>query len=533
MNRLRPKKLKWHSSLTFRLGIALAAIMILFAVSRPHLITLVYTVTGLPTESEARNLDRAQLYAETLMARVVTDSEGRAIPGEDACDLVERMLRPSGSAFLLVDSQQTVVAFSPRLRTHVGEKWPLPDREAATVRVVAVSAADDKGREREVTAFQAPLRIAGRSTGTFVLLTGLSPAQSIPVALASTKALRETPGSTAVFSGTASSDRPRTMTVANVPKRVRELRESKRRIAVISEWAISIFAGVLLAGGVALLVTRRLQALSRSVSSGDAGEIPGPFPDRGSDEIAALGRALNSMRDEIEELVAARDRRATEQRAWVAQVSHDLRTPLTALLACLDRASNIPPEDLGDLLAVARLDAERVRELAEGLLEIARLDSGESLRLEDVHPEELLGQVTRAMQPLAEADGVVVAIEIERDLPSLRADGRRLQRLLENVIRNALQHARHRVVVSARQDGNRIQLSVADDGPGFPGVSGDVPLDEVPRTNRPDTASCGIGLQIVQRIVDAHDASMRLRNLPGSGARFEVSFDLVPDIVRT
>lgn len=187
---------------------------------------------------------------------------------------------------------------------------------------------------------------------------------------------------------------------------------------------IAIIVATLLAGALSHWMTGRLARLSRlAAESGDEEELPGPFDDSGNDEIAIVATAMNSLRGRVAEQIKAFALQDLRRREWIAQVSHDLRTPLTAQLACLNRADLILEksdslrgnDELRELLAVAKLDADRVHTLADDLLEIARLDAGDKLNLEPVPPGELIRQAARRLEPLASQKGVSISVSVTRD----------------------------------------------------------------------------------------------------------------------
>ena len=272
-----------------------------------------------------------------------------------------------------------------------------------------------------------------------------------------------------------------------------------------------------------------MSVASRPASSpvADEGDLPGPFDESGTDEIARLARSMNAMRARVIELLASIHERDRSRRQWIAQVSHDLRTPLTALMACLERAREDLVEgrhaDLGERLAVARLDAERLGDLAEDLLDIARIDAEETCIREPVPPGELVRQTARALAGLAEREGVDIELEVARRLPELTADGRRLMRGLENLLRNALHHARGKVVLGASERDGHVRFSVQDDGPGLPEVGGNVAWDALgDHLSRPDSA--GLGLVVVRKVAEMHGGRTGAENAQGGGARvwFEI-----------
>jgi signal transduction histidine kinase len=273
---------------------------------------------------------------------------------------------------------------------------------------------------------------------------------------------------------------------------------------------VTVVIGLLLSR----LVTSRLSRLAATATGASPAAT---FIVRGRDEIAALGRALEAMRLRIHGLVSDLAGRDAARRELVAQISHDLRTPLVALLDTLDSAAEHAAvrrdRSLRDWIAAARLDTDRVLSMADDLLELARLDIGQALRIEDVLPEEMVGQIVRGLQPMAERRGLRIETCFDPDLPTMRADGRRLKRVMENLLRNAIQHARHTVLVSATLDEGRVRFVVEDDGPGIKHGVG----DEGAESLRED--SSGLGLKVARRVVAAHGGHLSIENGPNGGAR--------------
>ncbi len=275
---------------------------------------------------------------------------------------------------------------------------------------------------------------------------------------------------------------------------------------------------------VSRMITGRVTRLAHAASApiDDPHQLPGPFPEEGDDELAVLARSLNDMRGKVQELVGDLEDQDRQRRRWIAQVSHDLRTPLTALTACLDSARE--ELDVGELaglearLDTARYDAQRLAELTEDLLDIARLETGEAPVTEPVPPAELVRQAVRGLGALAERDGLELEVDVEPDLPVLNADGRRLMRALENLLRNALHHASRRVVLRATRHGLGVRFSVEDDGPGLPTGAQDVGLEELSgQLSRRDSA--GLGLVVVRKVAEMHGGVTAAGNGPAGGAR--------------
>ncbi len=302
--------------------------------------------------------------------------------------------------------------------------------------------------------------------------------------------------------------------------------ETYEAVMVPYRLVVTSVLAVVLAVAVTLLATRRLNRLARQVRPARPEEdgLPGPFAVAGGDEIAVLAGALNGMRQRATELIESLASRDRWRREWIAQVAHDLRTPLAALLACLERAQGaaVPTPET---LAAARVDALRIHELTEDLLESARLEGETPLRREPVPAGELLRRTARVLEGLAAQRGVELQLDLPRGLPVLQAEGARLARALENLLRNALQHAAARVVVAAEVRGRELVLGVRDDGPGLPIPAGAAPLADVIERQRAGGSS-GVGLVVAQRVAERHGGRAEAENCGAGGCAFRLILPL-------
>ncbi|MEZ6016434.1 MAG: HAMP domain-containing sensor histidine kinase [Planctomycetota bacterium] len=284
---------------------------------------------------------------------------------------------------------------------------------------------------------------------------------------------------------------------------------------------------------VSLRVTKRLRELALGAREpvGEGRALPAPLRVGGADEIGVLAASMNDMRERVHTLVEQLAERDRERRNWIALVSHDLRNPLQALTACIDRAA-FEARRLDDgparggmlrLLGTARLDVDRFQVLTQDLLDIARLDADNSLILEPVPPGELARRAAEGMRVLAEVNGCHLEVEVARGCQELQADGRRMLRALENLLRNAIQHAQARVTLRVEPrtwhaEGSpgparrAVRFSVDDDGPGLPTLE-DGTVD-VPRLgaykSRDDSA--GLGLVVVRRVAESHCGTLGAYN---------------------
>ena len=268
----------------------------------------------------------------------------------------------------------------------------------------------------------------------------------------------------------------------------------------------------------ALRPVEAMRSKADEISSHARGERLPTAP--GDDEIARLGTTLNAM---LARLEASFER----ERSFVADAGHELRTPLAILkseieLALRDGRSR---EDLVGALESAAEETDRLTELAEALLVIARSDGGKlPLATTELEVADLLEGVSARFGERVRASGRALVVDA---LPSLTlsADGRRIEQALDNLVDNALRHGRGTIRVSARARDGSVELRVRDDGPGFPA---DFIGDAFERFSRADPGRArggsGLGLSIVRVIARAHGGEARAANQPSGGA--DVSIEL-------
>lgn len=241
----------------------------------------------------------------------------------------------------------------------------------------------------------------------------------------------------------------------------------------------------------------------------------------GRDELAALARSFNEMAAALEERIA-------RERRFVGDVSHELRTPLTTLRASTDyllqREAELPPA-LRRALELLSTDVDYLRRLVDDLLDISRVQAGrvqmswERLNLADLAREVAVRQ--------HRAGGGEIAVVVEGDVDSLStvADKQRLERVVANLVDNAVVHGEGRdVTVRVGTGDGRLLLSVEDQGPGIPATV--VPriferfFKADPARHRGDGRGSGLGLAIARENAHLHGGEIEVKSSPGRGARF-------------
>lgn len=276
-----------------------------------------------------------------------------------------------------------------------------------------------------------------------------------------------------------------------------------------------VAAGVWRAAGRALRPVRRIEHGLADITASDLSRRV-PVPDT-EDEIAGLAATVNATLDRLEGAVA-------QQRRFTADASHELRTPLTGLRARLELALDDPADT--DLLATmqdALRDAERLHQIVDDLLALARLDSG----VEPARSILDLGELVRAENRRREPR-VPVAIDAQ---PDVMVVGNRLQlaRALVNLLANADRHAESKVSVTIRSEAGNALVTVTDDGPGVPPDQRERVFDRFTRLDAArsrDAGGSGLGLPIAREIAVRHGGTLTVEDAPGGGAAFVLSIPL-------
>jgi len=309
----------------------------------------------------------------------------------------------------------------------------------------------------------------------------------------------------------------------------------------------ALLAIVLAAFGVGLLVfgllTRRLtrltadvQRFTRSGFEPDAIPLPGdPDADRpAADEIGQLRDAFSRMANKIREQFESLKETDRLRRELISNVSHDLRTPLASMHGYVEtlllKNDSLSEAERLRYLEITRKHSLRLRQLIGDLFELSKLDSASvQPSLETFSLAELLQDVTQEFELEAQRKGIALDVRAPAEAALVHADIGLIQRVLENLLRNALKYtpAGGSVTISLDPRPDRVAVAVADTGCGI--AEGDLEriFDRFYRSEQGDeepSGSAGLGLAIVKRILDLHGSRITVRSAPNEGTRFE--FDI-------
>lgn len=272
----------------------------------------------------------------------------------------------------------------------------------------------------------------------------------------------------------------------------------------------------------ALLLIRHLTGPLRNLAAAAhriaAGDLTARVEETGEDELGKLAQSFNAMAESLEEAERSK-------RQMIADVAHELRTPITVLRAAVegfeDGVLEPTPENLSTLKDKVHLTAR----LIEDLQQLALADMGRlSLRQEPFPLEPVIADIAAMIGPQLEDGGIQLALDLPPDLPPAAGDRQRIQQVLLNLMANALRHtpAGGEILVTARTDGSEIEVSVCDTGPGIS------PEDAAHlfarfyrgREERAAGTGTGLGLSVAKAIVEAHGGRIWAENRPTGGACF-------------
>jgi two-component system sensor histidine kinase MtrB len=298
-------------------------------------------------------------------------------------------------------------------------------------------------------------------------------------------------------------------------------------------WGMLILLGLI--GAVSYLVTNwlvRPVKVAAEVSEEIAeGALDRRLPERGEDVIAILGRSFNRMADSLQKQITKLASVSKMQQRFVSDVSHELRTPLTTIKL----AGEVIFANREKLEPAAKRSAElmnnqieRFEVLLNDLLEISRYDAGAvaaDFEIQDVNG--VVGSAIAGLEPLAQSRDTVIEIDIPSGPVDAEIDGRRIERLIRNLLANAIEHGESRpisVAVGVSEDA--VAVSVTDGGIGMTRAEVDRVFDRFWRADparKRTTGGTGLGLAISLEDTQLHGGWLQVWAKPNQGASFRLT----------
>ena len=286
----------------------------------------------------------------------------------------------------------------------------------------------------------------------------------------------------------------------------------------------ALLIGAIGAGSMALLIgillsrqfLRPLTELTGAIRAMKQGNLNQQVQVRTQDELGDLALTFNQMSAQIH--------RVNQQRQQMtADIAHDLRTPLLVITGYLEALRDGTFESTPERFEAMHQEALQLKRLVEDLRTLSLADSGQlKLIYQSVHPSELLSQVQKSFEPLADEQKVSLLLDVQLSLPDLQIDPERMVQVLANLVTNAMRYTplAGTVTLQARQIKDKIQLLVKDTGSG-------IPADKLPNifdrfyrieeSRYQQEGESGLGLAIARSIVEAHHGTITAESAVGIG----------------
>lgn len=295
------------------------------------------------------------------------------------------------------------------------------------------------------------------------------------------------------------------------------------RAVLVVGWVLVVMMAAAVGHLIAVRTLRPVREAAEAAAALAGGLLNTRLLSQAEDEFGAWADSFNEMADALEARVDELRRSADRERQLIADVAHDLRTPLTGMAATAqlleDRLDDLPVTARRAATVIVR-DVERLHELVLDLLELSRLDA----RADLVRAEllDVRAALVTVVDGLRLAEETVLRVDVEEGLV-VTAERARFRRIVGNIVANAGVHGGRHVTIAARRDGDQVAITIRDDGPGVDPERAEQIFD---RFYKGDSARAGggsgLGLAIAREHARAHGGDVEVDPGPGRGAAFTV-----------
>ena len=279
------------------------------------------------------------------------------------------------------------------------------------------------------------------------------------------------------------------------------------------------------------LLTRRLRAITSVVKEFDEGQMRQRIHVRSDDELGHLGTSFNHMADTIEENIEMLRQTDRHRRELIANVSHDLRSPLASIQGYLEtiqmKEDTLGPTERRQYLSTILNNTIVLNRLVEELFELSKLDAKMiQPKREPFSLAELAQDLVMKFKRQAESQDIDLKADLQEDVPYVYGDIALVERALSNLIENSFHYTPHKgsvaVAVSRKQD--LVEVAVSDNGSGIPET--DLPhiferFYRVEKSRSSQGGGTGLGLAIAKKILELHDATIDVASKVGVGTTFQ------------
>jgi len=304
---------------------------------------------------------------------------------------------------------------------------------------------------------------------------------------------------------------------------------------ILRLWLISIAISIFFTSIAGILtlrhITRRLHYLNHAIKTFKQNNFKKTirlsrlFNNKAGDEIDQLGQSFNEMSDRITQQVIKLEYNDTSRREMVANVSHDLRTPLASLQGYLEtlllKKDTLTPEENTSYLNTALQHSNHLRKLISELFELSTLENNDTeLQIETFSMSELVQDVTQQFKLKAQHKEINITAKFPEEQAFVSGDISLIQRLLENLIENAIKYTPSggKIDITILTQNDMVTTSVSDNGEGI--SSADLPFifERFYRADKQrQTEGTGLGLAIVKRILQLHNSKIDVSSVPSCG----------------
>ena len=277
-------------------------------------------------------------------------------------------------------------------------------------------------------------------------------------------------------------------------------------------------------------VRRRLHGVQAATERLGSGDLAARAPEHGGDEVASLARSFNQMADELAARARALEASDRTRRQLMADVSHELMTPLTAMRGYIETLTmpevQLDAQTRQRYMEIITDETHRLEQIIGDLLDLARLEGGGiTLRQERADVEQLFARVGARHERDLTKRQIALTSHVDSSARLILGDRDRLEQALQNLAANALRHTPDggEIRLTAERRGGEVVVTVRDNGSGIPSEHLPLIFDRFYKADRSRKAmggGSGLGLSIVKAIVESHGGAISVRN--DKGAVFEI-----------
>lgn len=290
---------------------------------------------------------------------------------------------------------------------------------------------------------------------------------------------------------------------------------------VLLSACIAVILAFLAVTYITMRITKPITDMNNTINRFSGGDYEARVTVSSKDEVGQLGQSFNEMATEINALEQSR-------RSFVANVSHELRSPLTSIRGFLEAMQDgtIAKEDQPKYIGIVINECKRMTGMVNGLLDLARIESGQyELKLEPFDINELVIRTVLTFEARINAKHIDVNMDFDSEHTIVEADHSQIAQVIRNLVDNAIKFLQDNGKLTMRITSGKdiAHVSVIDNGAGI--AQEDLPyvfdrFYKAEKAHTPSGSSSGLGLSIVKRIIEQHGQSIKVESEPGKGAAF-------------